>query len=275
MDFVCRENLDGSFEVYNTKIGDIYFSNVGAYKEALEKFVIPSLPVIKNKTDIKILDVCFGMGYNSKTFFDYTLKNNQNINCEIDAIDIDKNILALGLLIFDKNISSETNLIFGKYLMDSMCLEENIEKISKEDWVGVIFNKFKANYNEFLGKNGIDLYQVNNLSVFLHNIYYQNQLKSEENLKFNMILGNLLQILPKLSNEYDLIFHDAFSIRQQPELWSEYVMNNYFRLLSSGGRLLTYSNSRVLRRTMEKVGFIVEINYDENNKMNGTIGIKK
>ena len=52
-------------------------------------------------------------------------------------------------------------------------------------------------------------------------------------------------------------------------------MTNYYKLLNPGGRFLTYSNSRVLRRTLEKIGFDVEINYDNNEKPNGTIGIKK
>ena len=49
VDFTINNNSDGTFSVYNTKIGDIYFSNVGAYKEAFEKFVLPSAQIIEKK----------------------------------------------------------------------------------------------------------------------------------------------------------------------------------------------------------------------------------
>ena len=80
--------------------------------------------------------------------------------------------------------------------------------------------------------------------------------------------------MPGLSSGYDFIFHDAFSIRKQPELWSERVFEDYYRLLKHNGKLLTYSNSRVVRRILENIGFNVKINYNENEKENGTIAIK-
>ena len=38
MNFEYKENPDNTFSIYNTEIEDIYFSNVGAYKEAIEIF---------------------------------------------------------------------------------------------------------------------------------------------------------------------------------------------------------------------------------------------
>lgn len=278
MNFEYRLNPDGTFALYNTEIEDIYFSNIGAHKEALEKFVIPSAVNSINKKKLKILDVCYGMGYNSKSFVDYCLKNNLNFEFEIDAIDIDKNILLLGLMIFDKNISDEVHIAFGKNLLEYFNFDENLDLILKEDWIKLIFDNFISKFNVFQTKNDVFLYQKDKIKAFLHNIYYQNHmklLKLSSNLKINFILGDLLQILPQLDNKYDLIFHDAFSIRKQPQLWSDEVMANYHRLLNSGGKFLTYSNSRVLRRTLEQIGFDVKINFNELEKQNGTIGLKK
>ena len=274
MDFDCRENANGTFEVFNTKIGDIYFSNVGAYKEALEKFVLPSLPVLQNKNKIKILDVCYGMGYNSKTFVDYILKNKINIKYDIDGIEIDKNILAFGLLIFDKNIGEEINLEFGREILNQLNLEENIKKISGENWIKSFLPKFCPKFNEFCQKNMVYLYQNNFLSTFLHNIYYQNQSNFKNISNFRLFNVDLHDFLQENDSTYDLIFHDAFSILKQPDMWSEDVMQSYYDIINKNGRFLTYSNSRVLRRTLEKVGFEVEINFDDNSKQNGTIGIK-
>jgi len=277
MNFEYRLNPDGTFALYNTEIEDIYFSNIGAHKEALKKFVIPSAVNSINKKKIKILDVCYGMGYNSKSFVDYCLKNNLDFEFEIDAIDIDKNILLLGLMIFDKNISDDIHFAFGKNLLDSLNFDKNIDLILKEDWIKFIFDDFRAKFDVFNLKNEVFLYQKDKIKAFLHNIYYQNLVKSEKlscDFKINFILGDLLDILPQLNNQYDLIFHDAFSIRKQPQLWSEVVMANYYRLLNTGGKFLTYSNSRVLRRTLDEIGFDVKINFNELEKQNGTIGIK-
>ena len=277
MNFEYRLNPDGTFALYNTEIDDIYFSNIGAYKEALEKFVIPSgISNFKNKK-VKILDVCYGMGYNSKTFVDFCLKNNLGYEFEIDAIDIDKNILFLGLLIFDNNIGEDVHLAFGKNLLSLENFDLNIEKILSKSWIKFFLEDMRRKFESFLPEKDIDLLQKDILKCFLHNIYYQNHNNLEKFdgiLKINYIFDDLLQILPQLDNKYDLIFHDAFSIRKQPQLWSEEVMANYHRLLNSGGKFLTYSNSRVLRRTLEKVGFDVKINFNELEKQNGTIGIK-
>jgi len=278
MDFEYRKNSDGSWGIYNSKVEDIYFSNIGAHKEAMEKFVIPSdVASFDKDKKIKILDVCYGMGFNSKSFVDYCIKNNFKFEYEIDCIEIDKNILALGLLIFDKNISNDIHLIFGKKILDAVNLDENIENILGENWIKLFLDDFQDNFKQLHLNFGVDLYITSKNKQFLHNIYYQNQSNNNifiQNLSLSMILNDLLATLPLLHKKYDLIFHDAFSIRKQPDMWSEEVFKEYYRLLAPSGKLLTYSNSRVVRRTLENIGFEVKINYNNLEKQNGTIAIK-
>ena len=94
MNFEFQQNNDGSFAIYNNEIGDIYYSNIGAHNEAMQKFVIPADVTSLKSQKIKILDICYGMGYNSKTFVDYCVKNNYNFEFEIDCVELDKNILS-------------------------------------------------------------------------------------------------------------------------------------------------------------------------------------
>lgn len=59
---------DGSSTFFNEEYQEAYHSKVGAYREALEKHVIPSglLELAKQpNSEIRILDLCFGLGYNS------------------------------------------------------------------------------------------------------------------------------------------------------------------------------------------------------------------
>ena len=56
-----KQTSDGSYTLYNEKLNEHYHSVTGAYQEALEKYFIP----LQVKDGYKILDFCFGLGYNS------------------------------------------------------------------------------------------------------------------------------------------------------------------------------------------------------------------
>jgi len=60
------------------------------------------------------------------------------------------------------------------------------------------------------------------------------------------------------TRKFDLIYHDAFSPKLQPELWDEKTFEKGFSLLRSGGKLVTYSAKGSVRRAMESAGFVVE-----------------
>jgi len=69
---------DGSIGLYDTELDEIFHSKYGAKKEAFEKFIEPVL-AYENKP-VKILDICYGIGYNSKCALEH-LKNIQLIDC--------------------------------------------------------------------------------------------------------------------------------------------------------------------------------------------------
>lgn len=52
---------DGSTTYYNEKYGEHYHSVTGAVEEAEKKFIEP----VRIRGGMKILDICFGLGYNS------------------------------------------------------------------------------------------------------------------------------------------------------------------------------------------------------------------
>ena len=57
---------------------------------------------------------------------------------------------------------------------------------------------------------------------------------------------------------YDVVFFDAFSPDAQPELWTEEVFVNVYRLMKKGGVLTTYCAKGDVRRAMLAAGFKVE-----------------
>ena len=77
---------DGSIGLYDKELDEIFHSKFGAKTEAFEKFIEPAL-IYKDKP-IKILDICYGIGYNTKC----ALENFTNI-IEIDCLEINSELV--------------------------------------------------------------------------------------------------------------------------------------------------------------------------------------
>lgn len=105
---------DGSVGLYSPNDDDIYHSTYGALSEAYEKFILPAGfdNFFKNHNEIKILDLCYGIGYNSKSFLNYFFENfNKKLsesNNTIGAIDTNNKYNKIYIKIVDK----DKNLIF-------------------------------------------------------------------------------------------------------------------------------------------------------------------
>ena len=86
---------DGSTTFFNEEFKQCYHSKVGAYTEALGKYVIPCEieKLAKENETIKILDVCFGLGYNSGVTIEKALAVNPNLKIEITGLENDPMIL--------------------------------------------------------------------------------------------------------------------------------------------------------------------------------------
>ncbi len=77
-----RLTEDGSPTLWSDEFGEAYHSRIGALREAREKFLEPWLTATAfnfhlstqgsgKQPDLKILDACFGLGYNSFCFMDH------------------------------------------------------------------------------------------------------------------------------------------------------------------------------------------------------------
>ena len=114
-DFCPYITNDGSVGLYSREFNDIYHSTFGAYSEACEKFVLPADLdfYIQNFSEIKVLDICYGIGYNSKSFlnffFEKFFKISVNANRRSDTIHSDN---IFGKKIYIKAVDTDKELIF-------------------------------------------------------------------------------------------------------------------------------------------------------------------
>ena len=84
---------DGSITYHNLKFNETYHSISGAKEESVKKFLEPCIEIIQSKKKINVLDICFGLGYNSAALIDYILNNNLDCNINIIGLEIDEEIL--------------------------------------------------------------------------------------------------------------------------------------------------------------------------------------
>jgi tRNA U34 5-methylaminomethyl-2-thiouridine-forming methyltransferase MnmC len=85
---------DGSVTFISKKYDEAYHSLTGAREEAFKKYAEPcKIKELAKKDHIKILDVCFGLGYNSAAALEVALKENPNCKITIIALENDEEIL--------------------------------------------------------------------------------------------------------------------------------------------------------------------------------------
>lgn len=65
-DFVLQPTADGSFTFFSAEYGELFHSYYGASQEAQMKFVEPTQLADKaRKPSLQLLDICYGLGYNT------------------------------------------------------------------------------------------------------------------------------------------------------------------------------------------------------------------
>lgn len=187
---------DGSVGLFSPSADDIYHSTYGALTEAYEKFILPSNinNFLKKNSEIKILDICFGIGYNSKSFINYFLDflynetthtnkikyndkvdtNNKKYKIYIHALDNDKNLAYLSpFFISNKKNFKNNNLTFNQEKIERMLSKKVVKKYKLKDEVNILLLKKIANkideetiqllnnkkYKQFFAQNTINLFK--------------------------------------------------------------------------------------------------------------------
>ena len=84
---------DGSVTFYNETIKEHYHTLAGARSEALKKYIVPgSLEARLQKGKIQLLDICFGLGYNSLLACETAMQKGGQL--EITALEMDSTVVA-------------------------------------------------------------------------------------------------------------------------------------------------------------------------------------
>src|SRR3989338_5944028 len=165
---------DNSETFVQKDFGESYHSHAGAVEEARQKYVIPChIKELAKKGKLRILDVCFGLGYNSAMAISAALE--ENPACEIDVIGLE----------------------------DDTAIIEMIQDVNPPI-------EFYRNYKRISPR----------------------QLKFQEgNVHVQVLLGDARETVKKLQDSsFDAIFYDPFSPINMPELWTEELFREMWRV---------------------------------------------
>jgi len=277
MQFYPIKTNDGSISLYNFEVNDVYHSRVGAYTEALHKYVIPSgiLDFVRQHNEVKILDVCYGLGYNSRTAAEQIIKICPKTNVSITALELDPVVLSFSALIGNECYENELNQAFFTSLNNHLKVDE-------------ILNTYLNNISHYMPQiqklipSEYELLPPDELNAKLHNIYYQSlsfgksidKKTSYNNINVEFHIKDARQSLLELSPGYDFIFHDPFTPSKMPVLWTVEIFKSLYRLLNDNGNLTTYSNAAPIRSAMLDAGFSLGNTNPVGKKTTGTIAYK-
>ena len=277
---------DGSLSLYNTEVQDIYHSKIGACTEAKTKFVKTSaiLEYVKNSNQVRILDICYGLGYNTKIAVSEILKVNPECKIKIDALEIDPKVLAVSCLYDSVHINSAVNSLLAQIISRNTCVKEQIQIFANH----VTFKQFYGfKISRYIKTNiatRVVYLKTPRKPLFLHNTYYRtvssrnslhdfpSQLK--KNISFKLYLEDARNSIKKLKGGYDFIFHDGFTPSKLPTLWSVEFFKALYDLLNQNGNITTYSSSASIRSAMRSAGFYIGNGCLINDKSFGTVGYK-
>ena len=85
---------DGSYTAYSKEYDEHYHSTKdGALHESLIKHVIPAFKIQQNKSEINILDICFGLGFNTLATLYFVKSNNISSKINIYSPELDADLV--------------------------------------------------------------------------------------------------------------------------------------------------------------------------------------
>lgn len=203
---------DGSNTLFSNKYNQHYHNlDDGAINEALTKHIIPTFFYHQNKKELTILDICFGIGYNTFSTIYYCLSNNLDIKLNFYSPELDGDLIkSLKDFPFPKEFENIKHIINS---ISQTCKYED-EKIKIEVFIGDARDYIKS-----LEKNSFD-------------IVFQDAFSSEVNFEL-------------WTKEY---FHDIFKLCKEDSIMSSYAVATPIRLSMYEANFFIYQHIPTKRK---------------------------
>lgn len=243
---------DGSVGLFSPQDDDIYHSTYGALTESWQKFIVPSRfeQYLLSHEEVKILDICYGIGYNTKTSLNVFIKNalnflknkknNSKLNNDIAAIDTDNDFKRkkiktkkISCIKFDsKNFSGREMSRMICYTIDTIDSDNNFDIKVNENMSDNLNSDSKSSV--FCNKILIDAVDIDKILINL-SPFISTKTKDEKFIKKNVSQSNSgiknnndkLQQIEKMKNASFVSLPKKFKLRQEvPIIILEKLLKN-------------------------------------------------
>ncbi|MGF1923048.1 MAG: tRNA (5-methylaminomethyl-2-thiouridine)(34)-methyltransferase MnmD [Bacteroidia bacterium] len=129
-------------------------------------------------------------------------------------------------------------------------------------------NKIEVNYvgieaypltTSVIQETGYDQYVPSSIWSSFTDLY-QNCFNQSQKLSPTCSLRIMHSTLAETESNgiFDLIYYDAFSVRHQPEMWTDEMIAHACNFLKHNGVFVTYAITGNLKRALKKCGFSIE-----------------
>ncbi|MGE0263386.1 MAG: MnmC family methyltransferase [Candidatus Obscuribacterales bacterium] len=226
---------DGTITLRDSATGELYHNSAGAYLEAMENYVRPALAGACPGSSLRLLDICFGLGYNTFAFIDHLARNEPSVEeVEVLAVEADRRLLPV------------------------------IARAAGQ----TCFKSFPADLSEYFLQ--AEQTEKTTLSFELK----REEKEPPLHVVLTIAFADLRRVVPGLGDDFDLVFHDPFSPSKVPELWTVDLFSCYQRLLTRrSGRVLTYSIASAVRGGFLEAGFVIYRTAAVGRKAGGTLAL--
>lgn len=218
--FKQQITLDNSITFWSEEFKEHYHDKVGSLLEAKEKFL--NQTNINNQRPFKLLDICFGLGYNSLVTIDHAIKNNATL--EIIALEIDKKVVE----------SASESLNYNESFNWKNCLKH----ISKK-------GTFKKNNTKLSVLWGDARHQIKKLPNNYFDIVYLDAFSSQKNSEL-WTLDFFLEIKKVINKDGVLLtYSSAIPVRHALQLAGFYVGETPAVQRSRGGTIASLNKNNI------------------------------
>ncbi len=172
---------DQSETFFNEEVNETYHSHTGAIQEAILKYVEPcKIREIAKSGNLKILDVCFGLGYNSAMAIEIALQENPNCKIEVIGLEYDPNIVKkiqevnpqIKFYQYYKRLNKRTREFKEGNVKVKLLLgdaRETVKELNESHFDAIFFDPFSPKKHPHLWEKTLfqEMYRVMNSSAIL------------------------------------------------------------------------------------------------------------
>ncbi len=253
---------DGSLTFFSEEFGQAFHNVSGARQEALEKFVIPChLKILpQHQSEIHLLDVCFGLGYNSGVALETIWQINPQ--CRVMLIGLERSP-SIPLAAWQAGIQFGVGSSdLQKHNRDQNCGSSDLQKHNRDQNSNPRIDHPSDQNTSQAGDRQRDqnLAQEPDQPVAPHfasawmTFLHQGQINTER-FQGSLLWGDARQTIANVPDQWaDAIFFDPFSPSVCPELWTVEFFTQVGQRLKPQGHLATYSCSAAIRSAMIAAG---------------------